>query len=97
MQGHQKQIEKIIMIISLLIFLAAPAAMADLGRLSVTQTSMSAAKKKSIPLETDFIAPFRRALRGRFQPRLRVGEQGLQVDFRLLEPAARREGRSGQV
>jgi hypothetical protein len=54
MQGHQKQVEKIIMIISLLIFLAAPAAMADSGRLSATQTSMSAEKKKSIPLETDF-------------------------------------------
>jgi len=54
MQGPQKQIEKIIMIISLLIFLAAPAAMADSGSLSATKTSMSAEKKKSIPLETDF-------------------------------------------
>ncbi len=54
MQGPQKQVEKIIMIISLLIFLAAPAAMADSGSLSATKTSMSAEKKKSIPLETDF-------------------------------------------
>ena len=54
MQKHKKQIEWIAAIISLLIFLAVPAAMADSGDLSATKTSMSAEKKKAFPLETDF-------------------------------------------
>ncbi len=54
MQKHKKQIEWIITIISLLIFLAAPATMADSGDLSATKAPMGANKKKTIPLETDF-------------------------------------------
>ena len=54
MQKHQKQIEWIATVISLLIFLAAPAAMADSAELSTTRASTSAEKKKAIPLETDF-------------------------------------------
>jgi hypothetical protein len=54
MQKHNKQIEWIATVISLLIFLAAPAAMADSSNLSTTKASMGVEKKKAIPLETDF-------------------------------------------
>ena len=54
MQIHKKQIEWLATIISLLIFLAAPATMADSGDLSATKAPMGAKKKKTIPLEFDF-------------------------------------------
>ncbi len=54
MQGHQKQIEWIIAIISVLIFLAAPAAMADSDSFSGTKPTVSMGQKKTSLLETDF-------------------------------------------
>jgi len=54
MHGHQKQINWIISLISFLIFLTPPAAMANAGDLSAVKASMSAGKNKTIPLEKDF-------------------------------------------
>ena len=54
MHGHQKQVNWIISLISFLIFLTPPAAMANAGDLSAVKASMSAGKNKTIPLEKDF-------------------------------------------
>lgn len=54
MQKYQNRIKLITTIISLITFLAAPAAMADPGTFSVTKASVRAEKKKAIPVETDF-------------------------------------------
>jgi len=54
MQRLKKQIEWIATGISLLIFLAAPAAMADSSALSSSKASKGGLKKRAIPLETDF-------------------------------------------
>ncbi len=54
MQKHKKQIEWIATFVSLLIFLAAPATMADSGDLSATKVPKGAKKKNTIPLETEF-------------------------------------------
>ena len=54
MQKHNKQIGWIITMISILIFLSAPATMADSGDFSATKVPMGAKKKKTNPLETDF-------------------------------------------
>ena len=54
MQQQKKQIEWIAAIISLLIFLAAPASMADAANLSTARASTIAENKKALRLETDF-------------------------------------------
>ena len=54
MQKLKKQIQWIATVISLLIFLTAPGAMADTSGLSTGKASKGGLKKKAIPLETDF-------------------------------------------
>jgi len=54
MKKYAKQIEWTVTIISVLIFLTAPTVTADSGDPTATKASMSAEKKKAIPLETDF-------------------------------------------
>ena len=57
MQSHQKQIEWIFTIVSLLVFLAASAITADAGNLSsaTAPLSVSTEPKMTVPLETEFI------------------------------------------
>jgi hypothetical protein len=54
MWKHKKQVGRIIIFISLLIFLAAPVSAAEKGKYTALKTSISAEKKKTISAETEF-------------------------------------------
>ena len=54
MLEYKKQIEWIVLVMSLLIFLPASAAMVDSDNLTADKSSLRAEKKKTIPIETDF-------------------------------------------